>query len=44
MSEKHECENCEKDCEVLTAKSPYNGNKDVGYYCDKCFKEIHDEV
>jgi hypothetical protein len=37
------CEKCDKDCDNLTSKPAYNGNKDVKYYCDKCFEEVHNE-
>ncbi len=37
------CDKCGKDCDSLTKKPTYNGNKDDGWYCDDCFKEQHEE-
>jgi len=38
-----ECENCGKDCDLLTRNAANNGNKDDGWYCDDCYKEIHEK-
>lgn len=38
------CDKCGKDCDELTKKPAYNGNKDTGWYCEDCYKEQHNEV
>jgi protein-arginine kinase activator protein McsA len=37
------CDNCGKDFEELSTSGLNNGNKDDGWYCDDCYKEIHEE-
>lgn len=41
--EPHECEECGKDCEVLTSKGAFLGNKDTRDLCDDCYKQVHQE-
>ena len=37
------CDKCEEQFDELYGKGTYNGNKDTGYYCLDCYKEVFDE-